>query len=104
VVLYEVRRLARDGTSIDELVETYAACEAETERANPGLRYPEVIARSTIATGAIHGVTVPSEMAARGRCYGETCKGTQTAPQKVSSSNIRAEYRQWRARPAAAKV
>lgn len=63
--LAEVRRLARDGTSIDELVETYAGCEAETERSIPGLRYPEVIARSTIATGAIYGVTVPSEMAAR---------------------------------------
>lgn len=63
--LAEVHGLLAESVSMDDLLESYAAAEAETERANPGLLYPEVVARSAIAAGAMRGVAVPTDMAAR---------------------------------------
>jgi 2-haloalkanoic acid dehalogenase type II len=62
-----LRKIAALSTSpfdLDILLETYGACEAEAERSQPGLLYPEVIARSAIAAGAIHGIAVPEPLAA----------------------------------------
>lgn len=61
--LEKIAALSTDQPDVDVLLETYAACEAETERANPSLLYPDVIARSVVATGAIHGIEVPDVLA-----------------------------------------
>lgn len=63
VGLAEVATLATEPVTVDDLLETYAACEAETERDEPALIYPEVIARSVTATGAAHGIDVPPALA-----------------------------------------
>lgn len=64
IELSRIAALAPDAPSTDVLLETYAACEAETERVNPGLLYPDVVSRSAVATGAIHGIEVPASLAA----------------------------------------
>jgi 2-haloacid dehalogenase len=61
--LAQVASLATDPPAIDDLLETYGACEAETERAVPNLLYPEVISRSVTAAGIIRGITVPPDLA-----------------------------------------
>lgn len=61
--LARVAALSSTAPTVEVLLETYAACEAETERVCPSLIYPEVIGRSAIATGAIHGIEVPAELA-----------------------------------------
>jgi 2-haloacid dehalogenase len=48
---------------IDELLETYADAESQAERDTPDALYPGIIARSIIATGSAHGVTVPPDLA-----------------------------------------
>jgi 2-haloalkanoic acid dehalogenase type II len=48
---------------VDALLETYAEAESRTEREHPGMRYPEVITSSVVATGSAHGVTVPARLA-----------------------------------------
>lgn len=55
---------APEPVETDSLLDTYAVCEAETERVQPGLVYPRVIARSIIATGALWGIEVPPALAA----------------------------------------
>jgi 2-haloacid dehalogenase len=62
--LAKIAALDAAAPSADTLLETYGACEAETERAIPGLVYPDVIARSAVATGAIHGIGVSPALAA----------------------------------------
>ena len=61
--LEKVAHLGSPSPDLDSLLETYGACEAEVERSQPGLRYPDVIARSAIAAGAIHGISVPEALA-----------------------------------------
>lgn len=61
--LSQVSALASPPLDLDVLLETYGACEAEVERSQPRLRYPDVIARSVVAAGAIHGVSVPESLA-----------------------------------------
>ena len=48
---------------IDDLLETYAIAEAQIEREHPAVRYPEIIARSIVATGDAYGIAVPEEVA-----------------------------------------
>jgi 2-haloacid dehalogenase len=62
--LIKVASLSPKAPDADTLLETYGEVEARTERENPGLRYPEVIARSIVATGAAHGIGVPERLAA----------------------------------------
>jgi 2-haloalkanoic acid dehalogenase type II len=64
VGLQKIADLSTSRLDLDVLLETYGACEAEVERSQPGLLYPEVIARSAIAAGAIHGIDVPEPLAA----------------------------------------
>jgi 2-haloalkanoic acid dehalogenase type II len=61
--LEKVASLSSPPLHMDLLLETYGACEAEVERSQPGLLYPRVVARSTIAAGAIHGISVPEALA-----------------------------------------
>jgi 2-haloacid dehalogenase len=62
--LMKVASLSPKSPYIDTLLETYGESEAMTERENPGMLYPEVIARSIIATGSAHGIQVPERLAA----------------------------------------
>ncbi len=62
--LAKIASVVPDSPEIDALLETYGACEAEAERVVPGLRYPEIVARSAVAAGAIHGIAVPDGLAA----------------------------------------
>jgi 2-haloalkanoic acid dehalogenase type II len=64
VGLQKIAALSTSRLDLDLLLETYGACEAEVECSQPGLLYPEVIARSAIAAGAIHGIAVPEPLAA----------------------------------------
>ena len=50
--------------NLDEVLETYGEMEASAERQDPGLPYPKIVARSTVATGVKHGIVVPQELAA----------------------------------------
>lgn len=62
----ELRRVASLGSRTiadDVLLESYAIAESEAERRFPEMRYPEIIARSAIATGKMHGIVVPLEIA-----------------------------------------
>jgi 2-haloalkanoic acid dehalogenase type II len=61
--LDRVAVLGAGDVEIDDLLETYASAEAAAERENPGLRYPEIISRSIVATGAAHGIAVPEDVA-----------------------------------------
>jgi 2-haloalkanoic acid dehalogenase type II len=62
--LSRLRAVDGNHLDIDRLLETYATAEARIEREEPGLRYPEIIARSIVATGDAHGIAVPDELAA----------------------------------------
>jgi putative hydrolase of the HAD superfamily len=61
--LEKVSRLDGQSLDVDDLIETYADAEAQAEREHPGMRYPEIIARSIAATGATHGIDVPPALA-----------------------------------------
>jgi putative hydrolase of the HAD superfamily len=62
--LMKVASLSPSSPDIDALLETYGEAEAWAEREHPATRYPEIIARSIIATGAAHGIAVPERLAA----------------------------------------
>lgn len=62
--LMKVASLSPHASSVDALLETYGEAEARTERENPGMRYPDVIAQSVIAAAAAHGIEVPAALAA----------------------------------------
>jgi putative hydrolase of the HAD superfamily len=62
--LKKVASLSPNAPDVDALLETYGEAEATTERERPGARYPEIIAKSIIATGAAHGIEVPDDLAA----------------------------------------
>jgi 2-haloacid dehalogenase len=64
VGLKKVASLSPHAPDADALLETYGDAEATTERESPATRYPDIIARSIIATGAKHGVEVPDDLAA----------------------------------------
>jgi 2-haloalkanoic acid dehalogenase type II len=55
--------LANREIAVDALLVSYAEAEAAAEREFPGLRYPEIIARSIVATGAAHGIAVAEDVA-----------------------------------------
>lgn len=57
--LRKVADLQSPSPDVDALLEAYADAEAETERLTPRMRYPDVIARSIIASGAAYGIDVP---------------------------------------------
>jgi 2-haloalkanoic acid dehalogenase type II len=61
--LAQIAELGDGSVSVDTLLETYADAEARAERETPGTRYPEIIARSIVATGATHGIEVPANLA-----------------------------------------
>jgi putative hydrolase of the HAD superfamily len=61
--LTKVASLSPQAPDVDTLLETYGDIEARAERENPALRYPEIIARSIVATGAAHGIQVPEALA-----------------------------------------
>jgi len=61
--LAKVAALSDSRLTTETLLETYGEAEAATERDEPGLIYPEVIARSVTAAGAAHGIEVPAELA-----------------------------------------
>jgi putative hydrolase of the HAD superfamily len=63
--LMQVAALSPKAPDIDTLLETYGEAEARTEREHPGMRYPEIIAQSVVATGAAHDIRVPEELAAK---------------------------------------
>ena len=62
--LQRISDLGHGRTSVDALLEAYGEAESATERAQPGLPYPDVIARSAIAAGKAHGIEVPEDVAA----------------------------------------
>ncbi len=62
--LMKVASLSPRAPDVDTLLETYGEAEALAERENPGMRYPEIIARSITATGSAHGIQVPENLAA----------------------------------------
>lgn len=61
--LMKMASLAPGAPDIDTLLESYAEAEATTARQHPDMRYPEVIARSMIATGKAHGIDIPEQLA-----------------------------------------
>lgn len=61
--LMKVAALAPGAPDLDTLLETYGVEESRIEREQPGLRYPEVIARAIIATGKAHNIAVPERLA-----------------------------------------
>ena len=61
--LAKIARLDGQNIDVDALLETYGDAEAAAERAHPGLRYPEIIARGAVAAGAAYGMTVPPGLA-----------------------------------------
>lgn len=62
--LMKVASLSPNAPDVDTLLETYGETEAVTEREHPGTSYPDIIARSIIATGSTHGIHVPEAIAA----------------------------------------
>lgn len=60
--LRKVAALQSPSPDVDALLESYADAEAEVERANPGMRYPQVIAESVARIGNAHGIAVPLEV------------------------------------------
>ena len=62
--LARVAALSPEAPDPDALLETYGEIEARVERDHPGMRYPEIIARSVTATGAAHGIEVSHTLAA----------------------------------------
>lgn len=62
--LRQVGALAPEELDVDELLETYAETEARFEQVHPAPLYPDVIARSIIATGQAYGIDVPADLAA----------------------------------------
>ena len=62
--LMKVASLSPQAPDVDSLLETYGEVEARTERENPGMRYPAVIARSIVAAGSARGIDVPERLAA----------------------------------------
>lgn len=63
--LLKVASLAPNAPDVETLLETYADAEARNELENPGMCYPDVIARSITAAGEAHGIKVPDELAAQ---------------------------------------
>lgn len=63
--LLKVASLTPNAPDVETLLETYAEAEARNELENPGIRYPDVIARSITAAGEAHGIKVPEELAAQ---------------------------------------
>jgi putative hydrolase of the HAD superfamily len=63
--LAQVAMLSPNAPEPDALLETYGEVEARTEREHPAMRYPDIIARSIVATGAAHGIEVPETLAAK---------------------------------------
>lgn len=61
--LNQIAGLTPGLAAVDDLLDTYGEIEAAIERNHPSVPYPEVIARSMIATGEAHGVGVPSGLA-----------------------------------------
>jgi 2-haloacid dehalogenase len=61
--LLKVASLSPNAPDTDTLLETYGHEESRVERENPGMRYPDVIATSIMATGAAHGIEVPESLA-----------------------------------------
>lgn len=60
--LRKVAELRSPSPNVDALLESYADAEAEVERTNPGMRYPQVIAESVARAGNAHGIVVPPEL------------------------------------------
>lgn len=60
--LRKVAALQSPSPDVDVLLESYGDAEAEVERSNPGMLYPQVIAESVARAGDAHGVTVPPEL------------------------------------------
>jgi 2-haloacid dehalogenase len=61
--LVQIAGLTPGLAAVDDLLDTYGEIEAAIERDHPTVPYPEVIARSMIATGEAHGIGVPSGLA-----------------------------------------
>lgn len=62
--LLRVSGLSDGRVAVDGLLEAYGEAESATERAYPGMRYPDVIARSVAAAGRAHDIEVPEHLAA----------------------------------------
>lgn len=60
--LQKVAALQSPSLDVDALLESYGDAEAEVERSNPGMLYPQVIAESVARAGNAHGTDVPPEL------------------------------------------
>jgi 2-haloacid dehalogenase len=60
--LQKVAALQSPSPDVDDLLESYGDAEAEVERTNPGMLYPQVIAESVVRAGNAHGIAVPLEL------------------------------------------
>lgn len=63
--LEPVRLLGSSPVDAEALLQSYGDAEARIEREHPAMLYPEVIARSAIEAGAMHGIGVSAELAAK---------------------------------------